>query len=136
MVNKLNSLLLMLFFVSQQASAISAEQFYKKCHNIHQAGETETVQQSVNRALDAGSCGGYIGGVINGVNLVGNMLASQGAVKKNFICLPEGKQAQGLLVEVLQYIKANKNLSGAPVQLSVYNALSESYSCKEFLNSN
>ena len=127
-----------LFFglITQQASAISAEEFYAKCNSVHQAKDSETTQQSIHRALDTGSCSGYIGGVINGVNLVGNMLGSQGAVQKNFICLPEGKQAQELLVEVLQYIQANPTLSVAPAQLSIYNALSKHYPCKKFKQKN
>ena len=93
MFRNLSFLLATLFFglITQQASAISAEEFYAKCNSVHQAKDSETTQQSIHRALDTGSCSGYIGGVINGINLVGNMLGSQGAVEKNFVYLRAGK---------------------------------------------
>ncbi|BBB29153.1 Rap1a/Tai family immunity protein [Neptunomonas japonica] len=119
-------------FSSAQAFAISAQQFYDKCHNINQSKSQETPSQAVTRALEAGSCTGYVGGVINGVNLVGNMLGQQKAVKKNFICLTKNTQIQELLYESLQYIKEHEKLSDAPVQISIYNAMTANYPCTEF----
>lgn len=128
-------LMLMSLLSSTQASAISAQQFYEKCQNINQSIKQETPSEAVSRALEAGSCTGYIGGVINGVNLVGNMLGQKKAVKKNFICLTKNKQAQELLLESLAYIKQHENLQAAPVQISIYNAMTTNYPCKEFSTS-
>lgn len=128
-------IILMSLLNSTQAFAISAQQFYDKCHNINQSKKQETPNEAVTRALEAGSCTGYIGGVINGVNLVGNMLGRQKAVKKNFICLTKNKQVQELLIESLDYIKHHENLQAAPVQLSIYNAMATNYPCKEFSTS-
>jgi hypothetical protein len=128
----INLLIFISLFSSTQAFAISAQQFYDKCNNINQSKSQETASEAVTRALEAGSCTGYVGGVINGVNLVGNMLGQQKAVKKNFICLTKKKQVQELLYESLQYIKEHENLRDAPAQISIYNVMTANYPCKEF----
>lgn len=124
--------LLLCVMASGNAFALTSQQFYNKCSSAYKAADAETPQQAVDRALDAGSCSGYVGGVINGINLIGNMLGQQKAVKKNFICLPKGLQSQALLQDVLKYIKDNQSLSQGPVQLSVYNAMTTRYPCEEF----
>lgn len=86
----------------------------------------------MTKALDMGSCSGMVGGVVNGVNLVGNMLGRQGAIKKNFICLPENIKATDLLNETLEYIEKNEKHHKLAAHLSVYAFMTEKYPCKEF----
>lgn len=116
---------------SANVYALTGQQFYDKCVDTYKAPEQETAREAVGRALNAGSCSGYLGGVINGVNLVGNMLGQQKIIKKNFICLPQGKQAQELLQQALDYIKANPKMAEVPAQLSIYNVMAASYPCQE-----
>ncbi len=119
----------MLISVSFNSQAFSVSNFIQKCSTAHQSKPDETPQQTVNRALDAGSCGGFVGGVISGVNLVGNILIKQNVMPNNFICLPPKKQVNELLVEVLKYMNNTPELHGAPAQLGVYNALATTYTC-------
>lgn len=107
----------------------SAQDFYKTCNDAYKSPHAESAEEAVSRALVAGSCAGYVGGVINGINLVGNMLGQQKAVDRNFICLPAKKQSQELLVEVLDYIAGHPDIANSPAQLSVYNAFSRKYPC-------
>ena len=126
------AILLSLF--SSSSYALTSQEFYDKCNNLYQSPGKETPQDAVNRALNAGSCSGFVGGMINGFNLVGNMLGQKGAVKRNFVCLPAGKQSQELLDEVIAYIKENPEKASEPVQISVYNTFVLGYPCEEFAN--
>lgn len=67
---------------SANVYALTGQQFYDKCVDTYKAPEQETAREAVGRALNAGSCSGYLGGVINGVNLVGNMLGQQKIIKR------------------------------------------------------
>lgn len=124
------AMLALVFLVfGNDAHSYSAQEFSDNCRDAYKSTEGETAEDAVSRALVAGSCAGYVGGVINGINLVGNMLGQQKAVDKNFICLPEKKQSQALVYEVLEYIDQHPTLANSPVQLSIYNAFSKLYPC-------
>lgn len=130
--SKMSIIFLFLFFLSVQAKALSSQEYYQKCKDSYRTKTSESPQQAVDRALSTGSCTGYIGGVINGINLVGSMLRKQKALDKNFICLSQKKQANELLEEVLDYIENHKQYADAPVQLSIYNHMAKTYSCASF----
>lgn len=124
------SLALLLTVMAHNSHAYTSTEFLKKCETAHKAVPNEKPQQSVNRALDFGACTGFVGGVVSGVDLIGNLLRSQKAIKQNFICLPPNKPANELLQEVISYIKQNQKSQGnAPAQLSIYNALAPRYRC-------
>ncbi len=89
------------------------------------------VQRMLAVALDSGACAGFVGGVVQGVNLVGGMLMMQGAAKKNFICASEQVHARQLVEVTLKFIKANPDMAKLPAHINVYEALSREYPCKE-----
>jgi len=121
-----------LLTITSQAFALSSLQFLEKCRKAHVHKKTDTPQKIVTKALDMGSCSGMVGGVVNGVNLVGNMLGRQGAIKKNFICLPENIKATDLLIEALGYIEKNKQHHNLAAHLSIYAFMTGKYPCDEF----
>jgi hypothetical protein len=120
---------LSLAMFSSQSYALTGQEFHDKCQGLYTSPGKETPQEAVSRALNAGSCSGFVGGMIEGVSLIGRMLEHKGAVKKNFICLPPGKKSQQLLEEVLTYVENNPKVAGEPVQVSIYNTFAESYPC-------
>jgi len=121
---------LMLLLPASYAHAISGKAFYDKCSKaLSNTEHGETPQEAVNRALNAGSCTGYVGGTIKGINLVGNMLMSKGKIKRNFICLPEGIQANKLLMDLLGYLYSKPDELNAPVQMHLYNKFTTQYPC-------
>lgn len=125
-------LALFLLLPGSYAHAISGKAFYNKCSKaVSSTKQGETPQEAVTRALNAGSCTGYVGGTINGINLVGNMLMTDGKLKRNFICLPEGIQANKLLMELLSYLYSKPAELNAPVQMHLYNKFTKEYPCAE-----
>jgi len=124
-------LTLALLLPCTNAQAISGKAFYDKCSKaLSNPEQGETPQEAVNRALNAGSCTGYVGGTIKGINLVGNMLMAKGKIKRNFICLPEGIQANKLLVDLLGYLYSKPAELNAPIQMHLYNKFTKKYPCK------
>ncbi|HHH36811.1 MAG TPA: hypothetical protein ENK48_08315 [Gammaproteobacteria bacterium] len=122
---------IVLFCFPIAAQALTGNEFLLRCKDVNHAKKgRETIQEVVDRALDAGSCAGYVGGVINGINLVGNMLRQQKAMKKNFICLPQGMQASALVKQMVEYLEKNPKTLKAPVSLHIYNHFARSYPCK------
>lgn len=123
---------LFLFFALQNAWAFTGEQFLNKCDQVHQIkSTTETIQESIDRALDAGSCTGFVGGVIQGVNLAGDLLRAQNVIRRQFICLPTGIKAANLLEIVLQDLRKQPDDINAPAQLHIYRSIGKKYSCDE-----
>ncbi len=121
----------LLLFSAPAFSLTTGQDFVQRCKNLNQAKQKgETVQQIVDRALDMGSCAGFVGGVINGINLVGNMLRQQKAMDKNFICLPQGIQANTLVNELINYLETRTNDINAPLSLHIYNKFVSQYPCK------
>lgn len=125
-----------LFLVSLTAASPSLSytgaEFLEGCSKATGAApKGETPQQTVNRALQAGTCVGYVGGVINGLNLVGNMLRQQGGMKKNFICISEKVQAPKLLQLLLSDLEKQTANMDAPVQLHIYRVFTQHYPCAE-----
>ena len=78
---------------------------------------------------DAGSCSGFVGGVIQGVNLIGNLLRAQNAIERQFICLPEGLQAAQLLEAVLVDLRKRPDDIAAPAELHIYRTIGTKYPC-------
>lgn len=114
------------------AFSYSGTEFLQHCNEATGApAQGETPQQTVNRALQAGTCVGYVGGVINGLNLVGNMLRQQGGVKKNFICIGKKVQAPKLLKDLLGELEKQPQDMEAPVSLHIYRVFTERYPCAD-----
>ncbi|WP_177418190.1 Rap1a/Tai family immunity protein [endosymbiont of Lamellibrachia barhami] len=121
----------LILMLSGNAYALSGQDYLDKCKKaITTPLEKETAQQAVNRALDAGSCGGFLGGTLGGMNLVGNMLLHKKALKRNFVCLDEGKQINELMKEFLVYLEGKPKDMKAPVQMHIFNHFSKKYYCK------
>ena len=130
-------LALALLLPCTNAQAISGKAFYDKCSKaLSNPEQAETPQEAVNRALNAGSCTGYVGGTIKGINLVGNMLMAKGKLKRNFICLPEGIQANKLLMDLLGYLYKKPAELDAPIQMHLYNKFTKEYPCTEISKKN
>jgi len=116
---------------SEGTWALSGEAFLQKCQRVTVAPEKgESPQEIVNRALDAGSCAGFVGGAIKGINLVGNMLLQKKLIKHNFICLPQGVQANTLLAELVNHLASSPPEMEAPVQMHLFNLFIKEYGCK------
>lgn len=113
------------------ASALTAGELAKKCTDSLQQGSTnQPTQETAARLLDAGSCAGFVGGVISGVNLVGNLLRQQDAMKRNFICLPQNTHAQALVRVVIEHITAHSEDKNVPAELAVYKAMILKFPCQ------
>jgi hypothetical protein len=119
-----------LMLLAETASAFSGSQLVEKC-DASFAGNPNKQDNSrvLEIALDSGSCAGFIGGVVHGVNLVGSMLQKQGATNKNFICLPKGLHATNLVKITLMHYKQNPQDADLPAQLGVFNAFVKKYPC-------
>lgn len=112
------------------ASALTGGELATKCANSLQQESTQSNQETAARLLDMGSCAGFVGGVISGVNLVGNLLRQQDAMKRNFICLPQNTHAQALVRVVVEHISAHAEDKKLPAELAVYKAMTTKFPCK------
>lgn len=118
-------------FASPFASAgFTGSDFVQKCRDVNLAKSAESSQEAVNRALDMGSCGGFVGGVVQGVNLVGDMLQAQGASNRNFICSPRELHPMDIIRLVSEYIQKNPRFEKLSAQSAVYAAMIGRYPCK------
>lgn len=111
--------------------AFTGADFVEKCHDVNLAKGAETPQQAINRALDMGSCGGFVGGVVQGVNLVGELLQAQRAAPHNFICAPSELHPMDIVREVSGYISQHAEMKNLPAQAAVYSAMVTKYPCKK-----
>ncbi|BCG66007.1 MAG: hypothetical protein methR_P3879 [Methyloprofundus sp.] len=123
-------LLGVLISMTPTAFALTGDDIYKKCSKALDVPKNEKQQQAITRFLDVGTCAGFVGGVLSGVNLVGDMMQQQGIVKRNFICLPKEQHSQALLKEVIHYLDEHKNELKLPAQVIIYKAFSQKYPCK------
>lgn len=90
----------------------------------------EKQEEAIRRFLDAGTCGGFIGGVVAGINLIGAILVNQGGLKNNLICVPPNLHAQQLVNIIVQDIKVkNKKLGEESAQIAIYQSLRKRYPC-------
>ena len=112
-------------------AALSGGQLVKKCKLSFSADQNLDLKQSLNVALDTGACSGFIGGVTHGVNLIGAMLMKQGAIKKNFICLPQGIHAKTLTEISMRYIESNPDKQNLPAQIGVFEAIVKEFPCNK-----
>ncbi len=119
----------LLFLFSQTAMALSGGEYVEKCSPEKIGSMAGSAQQSIDKALDAGSCTGFTGGVLNGANLVGKMLIKQNALKANFICLPGKLHATALVEKSVTYIRNKPKLKDLPAQAGIFEALSNAYPC-------
>jgi len=125
------ALVVLLLFLMESVFAFTGEQLVDKCNaSFNNDPNKQSVANVLEKALDSGSCVGFVGGVIHGVNLVGSMLEKQGATKKNFICLPEGVHAKGLVKTTLAHFKKNPKELKLPAQLGIYNTFAKKYPCE------
>lgn len=112
-------------------AALSGAQLVKKCKVSFSANEDLNLKEGLNVALDSGACSGFIGGVTHGVNLIGAMLMKQGAIKKNFICLPQGIHAKTLTEISMRYIESNPDKHNLPAQIGVFEAIVKEFPCNK-----
>lgn len=125
-------LVAILLLVVEPAFAFTGAQLVSKCNaSFKEDPNKQNATRVLEMALDSGSCAGFVGGVIQGVNLVGSMLQKQGATKKNFICLPEGLHAKDLVKITLVYFKENPQDNQSPAQLGIFNAFAKKYPCQD-----
>lgn len=125
-------LVAILLLVVEPALGFTGAQLVDKCNaSFKEDPNNQDAAKVLEMALDSGSCAGFVGGVIHGVNLVGSMLQKQGATKKNFICLPKGLHAKDLVRITLDYFKKNSEDTQAPAQLGIYNAFAKKYPCHD-----
>ncbi len=123
-------LLLWLFVIQSNAYALTSADLVGKCKvALEQLPEAESKQAAVKRFLNVGTCGGYIGGVVAGINLIGAMLVQQKAIKQNFICTPEGLHAQQLVKMLISYVDRHQKLENETAQLIIYKMLLDRYPC-------
>lgn len=131
MKNKIVFVIVALLLSAEPAFAFTGEQLIDKCNaSFKDDPNKQSAAKILGKALDSGSCAGFVGGVIQGVNLVGSMLQKQGAAKKNFICLPKGLHAKDLVTMTLAHFKKNPKELKLPAQLGIYNAFAKKYPCK------
>lgn len=125
-------LLVSLLLIQVNANALTSHELVEKCKvALEQLPDSESKETAVKRFLDVGTCGGYIGGVVAGVNLVGAMLVQQKAIEKNFICTPERLHAQKLMKTLINYVDKNKKLKKEAAQLVIYKMLVEKFPCSK-----
>ena len=125
------ALIALLLLLAGPAYGFTGAQLMDKCNaSFKENPNKQSVAKTLELALDSGSCAGFGGGVIQGVNLVGSMLQKQGATKKNFICLPKGLHAKDLVKTVLAYFKTNPEDLNLPAQLGIYNTFAKQYPCQ------
>ena len=129
MIRVLCALPVALLLISQPALALSCGEYVEKCAPEKIGSLSGSAQQSIDKALDAGSCTGFTGGVLNGANLVGQMLIKQNALKANFICLPGKLHATALVGKSVTYIRNKPKLKDLPAQAGIFEALSNAYPC-------
>lgn len=110
--------------------ALTGGEILEKCKaSISPPPNSEPTQKAISRFLDAGTCAGYVGGVLSGVDLVGSMMQQQKLANRNFICVPTNIHSQLLLKEVVEYIEKNPKEKGTPAQLVIYQLFSKKYPC-------
>lgn len=123
--------LALLLLCCQPALALSGGEYIDKCSPEKIGSLSGSAQESIDKALDAGSCTGFTGGVLNGANLIGQMLIKQKALKVNFICLPGKLHATALVEKSVAYIRNKPALKDLPAQAGIFEALSNAYPCSE-----
>jgi len=120
-----------LFFIQSSAFAFTAGELAEQCRVTQQKlPEKEAGEKAIKRFLDTGTCAGYVGGVIAGVNLAGAMMMEQKVMKTNFICMPRKYHAQQLVKMFLDYMDENKKYAKESAQLTVYNVFRKRFPCK------
>lgn len=125
-------LVVFLLFSTGSVFGFTGGQLADKCNASFKSNPNEQDAGKVlELALDSGSCAGFVGGVIQGVNLVGSMLRKQGATKKNFICLPPGVHARDLTKIILDHYKKNPADVKAPAQIGIFNVFTKKYPCQQ-----
>ncbi|MDH5258190.1 MAG: Rap1a/Tai family immunity protein [Gammaproteobacteria bacterium] len=129
------SLIAMIFVFSvfpNMVMAMSGQELVEKCSKISaQASDTAPKQASISQIMDAGSCAGYIGGVISGVNLVGNMMMQKKIIKYNFICMPQKVHAQQLLEIAVDNIKKDPKLASSRAEVAIFDIFNSNFSCAD-----
>lgn len=122
-------LLIAMLMLSSQAQALTGQEYVDKCNPKALSSQPSKQQAALEQALDAGSCTGFTGGVVQGINFIGTMLRAQQAITKNFICLNNEVHALGLVEVAYNHIKASEKLLGMPAQAGIYEALVSAYPC-------
>lgn len=120
---------LLLLTLATSANAFTGRDYVEKCNPEKLGAVSSNAQDSFNNALDAGSCTGFTGGVLNGANLVGQMLIKQNAMKRNFICLTGKVHATALVEKSVEFINNKPALLDLPAQAGIFEALTASYPC-------
>lgn len=119
-----------LSLTASYAYGFSGAQLVDKCNvSLDDNPNKQNNAKMLELALDSGTCAGFVGGIIHGVNLVGSMLQKQGATTKNFICLPNGIHAKDLTRITLEHFRKNPADLKSPAQLGVFNAFTTKYPC-------
>lgn len=124
--------LAVLVFTANPVFGFTGAQLVEKCNaSFAENPNSQSSAKVLAMALDSGSCAGFVGGVIHGVNLVGSMLQKQGATTKNFICLPKGLHAKDLVRTTLDHFSSHPSDAKGPAQLGVFNGFMRKYPCKD-----
>jgi len=121
----------MAVLTSFNVQAMTGEELLTKCSNIQESNvkDKNSSKQTVSKILDAGSCAGFVGGVISGINLVGNMMLQKKIIEYNFVCLPKAVHSQQLLNIVLDDIEKDKKLAEVRAELAIFHIFNSKFSC-------
>jgi len=119
-------------FIPFHVHAMTAQELLDKCSHLpNNSAKEESPQRTVSRIMDAGSCAGFVGGVISGINLIGNMMMQKKIIEYNFFCLPQAAHSQELLNLTLEHIKKNKKLASSRAEVAVFHIFNSKFSCAE-----
>lgn len=112
--------------------AISSETFYNQCKSAFQPpAEGEENRRTAERLIEAGTCVGFVGGTVSGINLMSNLMRQQNLIRKNLICMPPGNNPRQMMSEVISYLDKNADQRKLPLEAVIYHYFMNRYPCPE-----
>lgn len=122
--------LLCLTLLPMSAFAVPAGDFLERCKTA--AAKPETAEDNkliAQRLITAGSCVGFVGGTLAGINLISNMMLQQKVVKANLVCLPKDTTPQQVYNDTLSYIDKEEDVKKMPIEAAIFRLFTQKYPC-------
>ncbi len=114
------------------AQAMTSEQLVGACKNSQQKlAQDAKREDAIRKLLDTGTCAGFIGGAVSGINVVGSLMKQQGVTKRDLICLPTDISPPQLVNMFVKHIDSHPEEKQLPAQLGIYRYFVSNFPCKE-----
>ncbi len=122
----------LMLLVWAPAHALTSEQLINACKNSQQKLPQDAQREdAIRKLLDTGTCAGFIGGAVSGINVVGSLMKQQGVTKRDLICLPKDISPPQLVDMFVKHVDSHPEEKKLPAQLGIYRYFVGNFPCKE-----